>query len=170
MPPRIEYLADACIDAAQDRELCGLLSTCFTGPVNEVFKTQRYFHEPWVIRDERGALVAHVGVHEKLVEAGGESHRFGGIAEVCVHPDYRGRGYIKEMLAVIHDWQARHGFVYSILFGKPEVYGSSGYVAVENVYCRAAVDQAPKRMTALVKELAGAPWPAAAAHLQGLMF
>jgi len=170
----IEYLPDACIDVAQDRELRGLLTTCFTGPQDVVFKTRRYFHEPyphrWVIRDERGAVVAHIGVHDKKVEAGGEIFRFGGIGEVCVHPDHRGRGYVRETLAVIHDWLARHGFAFSVLYGNPEVYGSSGYVAKENVFCREAVDQAPQRRTVLVKQLTGEPWPVADAYLQGVTF
>ena len=73
MSPDITYLSDDSIDAAGDAELRELLSTCFTKPGDEVFKTRRYWREPykhrWVMRNEAGRLVAHVGIHEKSVEA-----------------------------------------------------------------------------------------------------
>lgn len=37
------------------------------------------------------------------------------------------------MLADIHPWLARQGFVYGILFGDPDVYTSSGYQVVTNL-------------------------------------
>ena len=175
MPPKIEYLPDACIDAAVDREIRGLLTTCFTGPQDAVFQTRRYFNEPyphrWIIRDERGALGAHVGVHDKLARAADRDFRFGGIAEVSVRPDCRGRGYVRDTLAVVHEWLARNGFVFSILFGKPEVYGSSGYLAKTNALCSPAAGEAPEHLErVLVKELAGVSWPEGDVTLQGLKF
>ena len=37
----VEYLADSSIDDAGDREVRGLLSTCFTKPGDEVFRARR---------------------------------------------------------------------------------------------------------------------------------
>lgn len=112
MSPDIAYLPDDSIDDAGDQELRDLLTTCFTKPQDFVFKTRRYFQEPykhrWTIRDEHGVLIAHVGVHEKTIEADGQSYRIGGICEVCVHPNYRGRGYVKAMLECVHDWLTEH--------------------------------------------------------------
>lgn len=175
MPPKIEYLADACIDEAMDREIRSLLTICFTAPQDVVFQTRRYFNEPypnrWIIRDEQGALAAHIGVHEKLAEAAGGAYRFGGIAEVSVRPDCRGRGYVRDTLAVVHEWLARNGFVFSILFGKPEVYGSSGYLAKANARCSPAAGKPAEPLECvLVKELAGVPWPEGDVTLQGLKF
>lgn len=175
MSKLIEYLHDACIDEPLDRELRGLLTTCFRAPQDVVFQTQRYFNEPyphrWIIRDEHGALAAHIGVHEKQAFAAGRCYRFGGIAEVCVRPDCRGRGYVRDTLEVVHDWLTRNGFVFSVLFGKPEVYGSSGYVSRGNALCQRACGKAPEPMErVLVKELAGVPWPDGEVTLQGLVF
>ena len=86
MNPKIEYLPDYSVTGSMDYELRGLLTTCFTKPQDVVFRDRRYFRDPyphrWVIRDDNNAIVAHIGVHEKQVEAEGRTCRIGGIAEV----------------------------------------------------------------------------------------
>jgi predicted N-acetyltransferase YhbS len=172
-----EYLADGSIDAARDAEIRGLLTTCFTGEEDAVFRRQRYAKEPyphrWVVRDERGAIVAHTGVHEKHVEAGGRRYRIGGIAEVCVHPDCRGRGFVKRMLAAAHDYLAREGFDFAVLFGNPEVYRSSGYARKMNVRHDCEDPDAAgerERVTVMVRELSGVPWPDGEVYMPGPTF
>ena len=106
--PSIDYLADASIDDALDKEIKALLTSCFKKAKDTVFYERRYFREPyhhrWVMRNDQGVLVAHIGVHDKQVESGGRTFRFGGICEVCVLPECRGRGYIRLMLESIHHW------------------------------------------------------------------
>ncbi len=172
-----EYLADASVDAAMDEKIRALLTTCFTGPQNAVFQTRRYFHDPyphrWIVRDERGALAAHVGVHERRVVADGKPLRIVGIAEVSVHPDQRGRGHVRAILREVHAWATREGFEFSALFGKPEVYGSSGYRSVANLSVDVAGPDgriARKKMPAMVRPLAQAPWPAGEVFLEGAVF
>lgn len=171
--PDIRYLPANSVDAALDRELRALLSTCFTGPQDFVFKHQRYFHEPynhrWVTRNEQGAIVAHIGVHDKTVEADGQVYRIGGIGDVCVHPDYRGKGYVGLMLAPICEWLAQHGFVFSVLFGNPRVYGSSGYVAVDNVFADSE-GEGRKQIPAMAVALTDIPWPVSDVYLPGILF
>ena len=86
MNPKIEYLPNDSVTDSMDYELRGLLTTCFTKPQDVVFRDRRYFREPyphrWVIRDDNNAIVAHIGVNEKQVEAEGRTCRIGGIAEV----------------------------------------------------------------------------------------
>ena len=138
MNPKIEYLPDDRITDSLDHELRGLLTTCFTKPQDVVFRDRRYFREPyphrWVIRNENNAIVSHIGVHEKQVEAESRTFHIGGIAEVCVHPDYRGNGYVRMMLKCIHVWLFEHGFAFAVLFGHTLVYHSSGYVQVTNLF------------------------------------
>lgn len=173
MNPEIEYLSDDDVDGALDRELRGLLTTCFTRPQDAVFRDRRYFREPyrhrWVIRNERGLIVAHVGVHEKTVEAEGQVHRIGGIAEVCVHPDCRGRGYVRMMLRLIHDWLRQRGFTFAVLFGDPRVYGSSGYVQVSNLV-HGGGEEGWMPATAMIRELSGVPWSRGEVRLPGPRF
>lgn len=177
MQPTIEYLPDRDVDDAMDRALRRLLTTCFTKKQDVVFKDRRYFVDPyphrWIIREPDGKLVAHAGVHEKCIAAEGRIFRIGGIGEVCVHPEWRGRGYVKRMLREIHDFLAQHEFDYALLFGDLNVYGSSGYRPVSNLFA-AQKPSAPaherKPVTGLVHELSDRPWPASDVILLGSKF
>jgi hypothetical protein len=175
--PQVEYLPDSSVDASLDAELRALLTTCFTKPQDVVFKERRYFCQPypnrWVIRDEGRCIIAHAGVHAKTVEADGRRFRIGGLAEVCVHPEFRGRGFVKAMLACIHDWLIRREFDFAVLFGEPYIYQSSGYVEVNNLVHDEVTPSGQKCKTqspAMVKQLSGAPWPATEVYLPGPKF
>lgn len=168
------YLPDNSIDEVLDRELRGLLTTCFTKPeAAAIFKTRRFYREPcphhWIIRDERGALVAHIEAHEKAVESEGRRFRSGGIGAVCVHPACRGRGFARTMLATVHDWLTAHDYVFAILFGAADVYGSSGYVDVSNLF-HGSGNRGRQQVNAMVRELSKTPWPAGAVYLPGPTF
>jgi predicted N-acetyltransferase YhbS len=171
--PTVVYLPDSSIDDDLDRELRGLLSTCFLKPQDYVFRERRYFREPyphrWVIRDSGGVLIAHMGVHVKHVEADGLHYPIGGICEVCVHPAFRGRGYVGRMLECIHAWLVEEDFVFSVLFGSPDVYGSSGYVHVDNLVHGGEDGKWPP-VGALVRTLTATPWPTGDVRLPGPKF
>lgn len=173
MNSNVQYLPDNTIDDALDAEIRGLLTTCFTKTEDVVFRTRRHFVEPyphrWTIRDAQGRLVAHIGVHEKSAEVEGRTIRIGGIAEVCVHPDCRGRGYVKAMLECVHDWLRRNGYAFSVLYGDPKVYGSSGYVEVDNLaYGNDA--EGWHRTSGMVRTVSGEAWPASEVRIPGKKF
>lgn len=165
----VEYLPDETVDDTMDQRIRDLLTTCFTGPNDVVFQTRRYFAEPyphrWIIRDG-DRLAAHLGVHEKRIEVGDESVPVAGVAEVCVHPDQRGKGHVKNILKVAHAWMRQYGFVYSVLLGDPRVYGSSGYVSREDV----SFDVDGERQClkgVMVLPLTDRPWPEGGVYLPG---
>jgi len=168
---KVEYLADSDVDDALDAQIRVLLTTCFTKPQDYVFRRRRYFREPynhrWIIRLRR-AIIAHVGVHDKYVESEGRRYRIGGIAEVCVHPEFRGRGYVKAMLDCVHGWLTEQRFDFAVLFGKPEIYSSSGYVQVANLVLDDETDS--DGGNAMVRQLTKTPWPTAPVHLTGPKF
>ena len=118
------------------------------------------------MRDENNAIVAHIGVHEKQVEAEDGTYRIGGIAEVCVRPDYRGKGYVGMMLKCIHQWLSERNFVFTVLFGHPLVYSSSGYAQVTNLFCGGG-EEGWKQTDGMIRELCGTPWPGGDVHLPG---
>ena len=173
----VEYLADASVDAPLDAQIRGLLTKCFTRPEDVVFKDRRYFREPyphrWVIRDAQDTIIAHVGVHEKTAETDGRIFRIGGIAEVCVHPDFRGRGLVKKMLVRVHDWLIQHEFDFAVLFGDARVYGSSGYVQVNNLVhdnVTATGEICTSHSPTMVRQLSNIPWPDGQVYLPGPKF
>jgi predicted acetyltransferase len=174
---KVEYLPDANVDATSDAEIRGLLTTCFTKPEDVVFRDRRYFREPyphrWVIRDKQGDIIAHIGVHDKSVEADGRAFRIGGIAEVCVHPEFRGRDFVKAMLACVHDWLIRHEFDFAVLLGDPRIYSSSGYVQVNNLVQDDEITTGEKCTSpspAMVRVLSETPWPDGPVYLPGPKF
>lgn len=173
MKPEIEYLSDNSVTDREDSEIRGLLTTCFTKPQDVVFREQRFFREPypnrWIIRNENCVLIAHIGVHEKQVAANDGTYRIGGIAEVCVHPDYRGRAYVKMMLRSVHAWLSDHGFTYALLFGSASVYASSGYKCIGNLVHGGEME-GWRTVGAMVKELAGKSWPEGTVKLPGPTF
>ncbi len=173
----VEYLNDRDVDAALDAELRGLLSTCFQNPWDDRFRKQRYYHEMpqhrWLIRDG-DRLVAHTAAHDKVIGSEAGDLAIGGIAEVCVHPDYRGRGFVREMLAASHAWLIADGRAFSVLFGDERVYRSSGYVPATNPI-RHLIPETGTWVTepipyALVRPLTSQPWPAGEIDLRGPTF
>ena len=175
--PRIEYLQDRDVSAVLDEQLRALLSTCFTGPHNRRFRWQRYYQEipqhRWLIR-EPGRVIAHLATHEKRIGTAAGDFAICGIAEVAVHPDFRGRGLVKQLLAPAHAAFAREGVPFSFLFGNSKVYGSSGYVPVSNALrhfdftCHEWLVRPLAH--ALVKPLGATPWPEGEIDLRGPVF
>ena len=175
MPLVIERALEPDVDAELDAQLRALLSLCFTKSQDQVFLTQRYFHEMpqrrWFIRGEEG-LVAHVAVHEKVLGSTTGDLPVWGIAEVCVHPEYRGQGLVKKILERVHKDVASADFL--MLFGKTNVYASSGYRQVDNplrVY--ESVARAWKVQvisSAMIRSCGKRTWPEGEIDLRGPMF
>ena len=162
----ILYFPDAQIDDALDADLRVLLTRCF----GKEFEHKRYAHElpphRWLVRDGE-VIAAHVAVHDKVFRSGGESVPFLGIAEVCVAPDYRGRGLVRTLLLEL---EAQSGTVpFAVLLGDPGVYGSSGYRAVDNVYFPYEGTGKPNAY-AMVKALGSRSWPTSKVTIEGPPF
>ncbi|MGV2987784.1 GNAT family N-acetyltransferase [Vibrio sp. E150_011] len=174
----VYYVLDKYVDEALDKQLITLLGTCFTKPSDVRFKTQRYFNEMpthrWYIKDEEGnRVVAHLAVHEKSVFVNQEAIAISGVAEVCVHPDYRSRGYVKTMLDHSHQAMQKKGMQYSVLFGRDEVYSSSGYTRVTNLFLMDKSRLTPgTSLSAMVRSLRpdARQWPTQRVELIGLTF
>jgi len=129
----VEYVYDPSVDEELDRQLRVLLTTCFPGTL---FQNKRYNCElpmhRWIIRDEAGLPVAHVAVHDKWIGSATGKIHVGGVAEVCVHPDHRGKKHVAALLSPAHKWMQDQGMSFSVLFGNTKVYGSLGYANFHN--------------------------------------
>jgi GNAT superfamily N-acetyltransferase len=135
--PPIEYVSDDNVTVEDDGRIRELLSSCFKGPHDGVFRHQRYFLEPpqhrWVMRDDDHGIIAHLAVHDKIIgSVKGELH-IGGVAEVCTRLDFRRRGYAKALLDNAHAWMRENEFAFAMLFGAVHHYQSSGYRNVSNL-------------------------------------
>jgi predicted N-acetyltransferase YhbS len=173
----IEDLPDARVSTALDAELRTLFVTCF--PKDEpLFSKHRHFREPpthrWIIRDPAGRLVAHACIHDKTLGSPVGDLHIGGVAEVCVHPDFRGQGLVRLLMQRIQAWLIDHHFDFSVLFGRTEVYASSGYQNVNNLLRQ--IDPATEEEivqpaeNAMILPLGPRPWPAGEIDLRGPLF
>ena len=117
-------------------ELMDLLELCF--PMLKDFKTSLYWREQpahyrWLIRD-KDKIVANICVLDKTFLSGTKKISIAGIAYVCVHPEYRRRGFVKQMMSEIHQWAQDRGYAFAFLFGRTEHYQSSGYIRCKNQF------------------------------------
>lgn len=173
----VEYIRDLDVDTELDGKLRDLLSTCFTKSGDEVFREHRYYKEHpshrWFVPHKEGRLIAHVALHEKVVVSSNQDIRVGGIAEVCVHPEFRGQGLVRQLLSKAHAWLRLNGYCFSLLFGKPQVYASSGYESVTNLFLKSKSDNGENKwavIKAMVSQLSETEWPVDNVYLQGQTF
>lgn len=163
---RVTYLPDEAVDGALDAELRAWFHLCF----GAAFKHKRYYFEMlqhrWLVR-AKGTLTAHLAVHDKTFESGHKVIRFIGLAEVCVAPPYRRRGLVKALLRAAEAPFSEIPF--AVLLGDLEVYGSSGYRPVGNVYFPFA-DAANPQSGVLVKPLGSEAWPQGKVIVAGPLF
>ncbi len=178
MSDSIVHRYDFQITPAQDESLRALFKQCFKREL-AYLNHQRFFRElpphRWIIFDDAGEIVAHIAVYEKLLGTNNGLLPVIGIAEVCVAPAHRGRGYVRALLAQVHDWAREQGFGWSMLLGSHAIYGSSGYERIENPiraldYQTGAWETRPLDY-ALVRALNDdAVWPSGTIDLRGPHF
>jgi predicted N-acetyltransferase YhbS len=170
------HLPDSEVDDALDAELRALLCACFTKPEDRVFETRRYFTEPpahrWLALDgER--LVGHVAAHDKQVGSTHGDLRVLGVAEVCVAPTHRRMGLTRLMLEALHQFGVANAFDFAVLFGRAELYASSGYLPITNTI-RVTPPEGPARIAiheeAMCRALSGTGWPKGPIDLRGPVF
>ncbi len=111
------------MDAACDASIRAGLCACFP-PDREVFARSRGWHgamPDWtVVREERGRVIAHVGVVERTVGVGGQSPRVAGVQSVFVLPAHRGRGLCRDVMQAAMTEAARRGLDFGLLFCTPQ--------------------------------------------------
>ena len=163
----ITYLQDSDVTLDVDEALRSLLALCFTNEPR--FAAQRFCNEMpshrWVIRSG-DQLIAHVATHDKSFQIGTAMSTFCGVAEVCVHPDHRGRGLAGRLLAAAESHHAACDF--SILLGAPYVYTRYGYQTVKNVIFPLYSEEPFGH--AMVKCLSADAWPGPRVVLGGPHF
>lgn len=77
-----------------------------------------------------GKMVSSVTAYTRDTYVDGRIAKAGCIGSVCTHPDYRRQGLVRQVLAETVEWMEQSGYHWSLLFGKEEVYGGSGFLAL----------------------------------------
>ena len=171
----IIYRSDEAITDDEDRELRKLLFSCFS--FNPVFLVRRYFKQRpghrWLFKNEAGEIVAHAALHEKMIGTESGDLLVGGVADVCVATDHRGLGISKVLLQSMEQWLKARGIAFAMLFGRPRVYASSGYVPIQNELKAGNLlswRRISLRGTPMVKSLSQTVWPRGVINLRGPKF
>ena len=174
----IVYRHDCTLTLAEDKSLRELFVLCFKRELTYL-ERQRFFRElpphRWIVEDD-GNIIAHIAGYDKILGTRNGLLPVIGIAEVCTHPDYRGRGLARAILGEIHDWARDQGFDWSLLFGSRAIYGGSGYNRINNSIRALDYETGEWKIEnlqyALARQLneSAAPWPQGTIDLRGPHF
>jgi predicted N-acetyltransferase YhbS len=170
----ISYRFDHAITEVEDANLRRLLFSCF--PYEPALLTRRYLREApahrWLVYDE-SQLIAHAGLHDKTIGTQAGPFRIGGVSEICVLPKYRNLGLVKQLLQGIHEWAEAAGLPFTMLFGQPKVYSSSGYTLIQNpLRMENSVTRQwnPFCGKPMIRKLSAQEWPSGLIDLRGPTF
>lgn len=86
---------------------------------------------PFARFDNDGSLIAHVGVLEIPMRLMGENIIVGGIHAVCTHPNFRRRGYYREIMNEVLDYCDKHYKTLVLTTSNPEYYQPFGFRFVQ---------------------------------------
>ncbi len=124
------------MSAGMDEQIRRALCICF--PKDEaVFSQTRKWHDSGpaysVVAQEQTRVVAHVGVVDRKLTVGDTWLRVGGVQNVFVLPDCRGRGLVDEVMAASMEEAQRRDYDCGLLFCVPElekVYRRCGWITL----------------------------------------
>ncbi len=103
------------LDAAIRESLCA----CFPAD-REAFSHSRAWHgsgPAWSVLIERdGIVIAHAGVVDRTILAGGQRVRVAGVQNVFVLPEHRGCGLFRRIMSTVREEGRRRGCELGMLF------------------------------------------------------
>ncbi|MFN6559172.1 MAG: GNAT family N-acetyltransferase [Nostoc sp. ChiSLP01] len=86
---------------------------------------------PFARFHEDGSLITHVGVLEIPMRLMGEDVIVGGVHAVCTHPDFRRRGYYREIMNEVLDYCDKRYETLILTTSNPEFYYPFGFRFVQ---------------------------------------
>jgi len=122
------------------KRLFTLLETVFSSfgfDISNLVESARKLGAPWetastpFMRFHDDIAVSHVGVLEIPLNIMGESVTAGGIHAVATHPEYRRRGYYREIMTEVVDYCDRRYETLVLTTSQPELYEPFGFRVVE---------------------------------------
>lgn len=178
-------MSESCLSIIDEREITPDLdlqirrALCACFPNDEaVFSQTRQWHGSGpaftVICREASRIVAHVGVVHRKVSVGAAALTVGGVQNVFVLPDCRGRGLVDDVMASSMQEASRRSYDCGLLFCVPElekVYRRCGWHSLGERQVIRVEDgkelPLPGRNIAMWYPLRAASFPAGTIHLGG---
>lgn len=138
----LRIASDSGLDLRTDAAIRTALCISFPSDRAHFARTRAWHgsHPAWSVWiEDDGSVISHAGVVDRSVLIGETSVRVAGVQNVCVLPDYRGRGLCKRVMEAVMDEAARRGYEAGLLFGTPEigaVYERLGWRFVDRAVVR----------------------------------
>ncbi len=156
------------------KQLDDMLNRAFAG--DEVGRGYQWSDNDWNLwlRSE-GEFISHVGVVDRIVTAGGQPLRIGGVGAVATAPEWRRRGYARQLMEAAavfmrDELRVRAG----LLLCGDEMAPYYGRLGWQTVPSPLLVDQPQGKVvmaaTIMVLPFDETPWPAGTVDLCGLPF
>jgi GNAT superfamily N-acetyltransferase len=131
-------------DPTLSQKLFSLLEIAFLGlGIKDSAETASSLGAPWesastpFIRLQDDLAVTHVGVLEIPMRLMGENITVGGIHGVCTRPEWRRRGYYREVMQEALDYCDRRYETLILTTGQPELYQPFGFrIVPEYIFTR----------------------------------
>ncbi len=98
--------------------------------------------------DVAGETVGRAEINDLAMRLSGAWVRMGGIANVVVQSQHRGKGYASRLMREAVSYMEREGYAVSILFGIPDFYHRFDYVPVMAEYRVSVAVRDAERLTA----------------------
>ncbi len=95
--------------------------------LRNIGKDPYYRPEQTRVMELDGKLVSSVTCFHRPTHINGRIAKTACIGSVCTHPAYRGRGFVKQVLAEAADCMIGQGVTWAFLYGNDQIYGSSGW-------------------------------------------
>lgn len=134
-------------DPSLSNKLFNLLETAFPGiGISRAAETGRMLGAAWedastpFIRFYNDIAVTHVGVLEIPMQIMGQTVTVGGIHGVCTHPEFRRRGYYREVMTELLDYCASRYDTLMLTTAQPEFYQPFGFRVVKEHIFRTKSD------------------------------
>ena len=123
-------------DATLSSRLFYLLETTFPG-ISSVAQSGRDLGASWeaastpFILFDGDLAITHVGVLEIPMIVMGKKVTVGGVHAVCTHPEFRRRGYYRQVMTEVMEYCDRHYETLLLTTSQPELYSPFGFRVVE---------------------------------------
>ncbi len=123
-------------DPTLSQRLFHLLEAAFPD-ISDIAQHARTLGAPWeavstpFVRFEGDMAVTHVGVLEIPMVVMGQTVTVGGIHGVCTHPEFRRRGYFRQVMEEVLEYCASRYETLLLSTAQPELYSSFGFRVVQ---------------------------------------
>ena len=134
---QIKVIKEKDVTSEQDLQIKKLLCQCFPKDIT-VFSKTRYWNNITpkfsVVLYDCSEIIAQLATIDRVIKISEKDYSVAGISNVCVNPNYQGKGLSKKILLHAIDW-VKKDYDIGLLFCKfklKELYNKLGWLPVEN--------------------------------------